>query len=118
MGGMAMHCMKCGRDISDDQVFCNACLELMAQHPVKADVVVQLPQRRAPVQKKYTSRRRIRSVDEQLLRTKRTNRWLIGIVSLLVLFSIATSAMSLYLVRQLDAQKSIGQNDSTIEEAE
>ena len=118
MGGMAMHCMKCGRDISDDQVFCSTCLELMAQHPVKSDVVVQLPQRKAPVQKKYVSRKRIRSVDEQLLRAKRTNRWLIGVVTFLVLFSIAASVMSIYLARQLDAQKSIGQNYSTIEETE
>ena len=47
-----MNCMKCGREIGDDQAFCSGCLELMAQHPVKPDVVVNLPlHREAPVKK-------------------------------------------------------------------
>lgn len=113
-----MHCMKCGREIGADQVFCNACLKLMEQHPVKPDVVVQLPQRRVPVQKKHAPRKRIRSVEEQLSRAKRTNRWLVSVVSFLILFSMALGGMSLYLLRQLNIQKSIGQNYSTIEETE
>lgn len=40
-----MYCMKCGKEIDDQQVFCDDCLAVMAQYPVKPDVAVHLPKR-------------------------------------------------------------------------
>lgn len=37
--------MKCGKEIDDQQVFCDDCLAVMAQYPVKPDVAVHLPKR-------------------------------------------------------------------------
>ena len=113
-----MHCMKCGRKIADDQAFCPKCLELMAQEPVPHDVVVQLPSRKDPVQKKYIPRKKIRSTEEQLLRVKKRNRWLIVAVCLLTLISMALAATSVYFLRKYEAQRSLGQNYSTVESAE
>ena len=41
-----MNCMKCGREISDDNVFCTDCLLEMEKYPVDSGVVVLLPRRR------------------------------------------------------------------------
>ena len=30
-----MFCMKCGKEIGEHQVFCNSCLEIMSQYPVR-----------------------------------------------------------------------------------
>ena len=35
-----MNCLKCGRDIAEDQLFCESCLEVMDQYPVKSGSVV------------------------------------------------------------------------------
>ena len=29
-----MNCMKCGREIPEQQTFCDVCLEVMSQYPV------------------------------------------------------------------------------------
>ena len=56
-----MNCMKCGTQIPENQVFCDHCLELMEQYPVKPTVHIHLPKRalaedvvRKPVKKKRT----------------------------------------------------------------
>lgn len=46
-----MHCMKCGKQIEESQVFCDECLNVMAQYPVKPDVAVHLPKRTANSEK-------------------------------------------------------------------
>ena len=113
-----MRCMKCGREISDDQAFCANCLELMAQHPVKPDVVVQLPLRKGSALKKHIPRKKTRTAEEQVLRLKRRSRWLCLVIVLLTLLSFALGAMSTYLLHQLHVQKTIGQNYSTAETIE
>lgn len=40
-----MGCMKCGKDVTARQVFCQECLQTMQQYPVKRDAVVQIPKR-------------------------------------------------------------------------
>ena len=47
-----MQCMKCGRDVESDEVFCNSCKETMARYPVRPGVVVQLPRRTESAVKK------------------------------------------------------------------
>ena len=112
-----MHCMKCGREIGDNQVFCANCLELMEQNPVRHDVVVQIPIRKDASVKKYTPRKKVPTAEEQIHILKRKNRWLTAIISLLLCISVLLAAMSYYLVRQLDITKLLGQNYSTSEAA-
>lgn len=40
-----MNCMKCGVQIGEDQVFCDHCLSVMDQYPVKPDTHIHLPKR-------------------------------------------------------------------------
>ena len=112
-----MHCMKCGREIGEDQVFCDKCLELMGQNPVKPDVVVQLPLRKDPSMKKHPPRKKVLAPEEQVQLLKRKTRWLTAITCLLLCLSILLAAMSYYLMRQLDVTKLLGQNYSTSEAA-
>lgn len=110
-----MNCMKCGREVSGDQVFCAGCLERMAEHPVKPDVVVQLPPRREAPPKKNQPRKKARTPEEQIQRLKRKNRWLTAIVCLLLSITLALGYLSFDFFRQLDVQKFLGQNYSTVE---
>ena len=110
-----MNCMKCGRDIRDDQAFCPKCLELMKKHPVKPDVAVQLPIRREIPQKKAPPRKKVRTPEEQILQLKKRNRWLMAIVSLLLAVSLLMLSLCISYFRQLDVLKLLGQNYSTAE---
>ena len=40
-----MSCMKCGKEVSEDQVFCPECLAEMERYPVKPGTPVLLPHR-------------------------------------------------------------------------
>ena len=110
-----MNCIKCGRETGEDQIFCAKCQELMAQHPVKPDVVVKLPVRQETYPKRNLPRKKARTPEEQLLRLKRTNRWLTAIVCLLLLVSVILTFFSVDIIRQLDMQRFLGQNYSTVE---
>ena len=115
MGGMAMNCMKCGREIDDRQAFCPKCLELMAACPVKSDVVVQLPHRQENYLWKAPPRKKARTSDEQIQRLKRQKRWLTALVCLLLVATAFFAFLSVDFFRQLDVQKFLGQNYSTVE---
>ena len=39
---MPVHCMKCGKEIPEERVFCEECLAVMDAYPVKPDTVVQI----------------------------------------------------------------------------
>ena len=113
-----MNCMKCGREIGEDQVFCPKCLELMDLHPVKPDVVVKLPLRMEAPSKKYMPRKKALTPEEQILRLKRRIRWLTGWICLLLLLVAILTYISVDFFRQLDVQKFLGQNYSTAETVE
>lgn len=61
-----MNCMKCGRETTGEQVFCEECLRIMAKYPVKPGIAVKLPQRRDPSVHRRTVRRRSINTDEQI----------------------------------------------------
>ena len=65
-------CLKCGREIPEDQTFCNACLAEMEKHPVKPGVVVLLPHRDNQSQKPPARRRHsLLPLEEQVKLWKR-----------------------------------------------
>ena len=113
-----MNCMKCGRETGKDQVFCSQCLELMVTRPVKPDVVVQLPKRKAAPQKKAPTKKKIRTQEEQLLYLKKKNRWMTAVICLLLVASLFLTSLCVDYFRQLDVQKFLGKNYSTAETTE
>lgn len=110
-----MNCMKCGREIDEKQAFCPKCLELMQANPVKADIVIKLPTRQDAPAKKTQSRKKSRSPQEQVTQLKRRNRWLIAIICLLLVICTGLALLSADALRQLDVQRFLGQNYSTVE---
>lgn len=70
-----MYCLKCGRETVSEKVFCNECLELMKQHPVKPGTAIQLPQRASMAVPKKAPKR-VLSPEEQIVRLKRSRFWL------------------------------------------
>ena len=82
-----MNCMKCGKTTTNEQVFCDVCLQVMAKHPVKPGTPVYLPQRQEePVVKKTGRRARQLPLEDQVKdlqkRNHRLRLWLL-IVGLL-----------------------------------
>ena len=110
-----MNCMKCGREFEGDQAFCPKCLELMAQRPVKSDIVIKLPNRRDTAAKKAAPRKRIRTAEDQIRRLKRINTRLVIALCLMTLVAGLLASLSIDFFRQLDVQRLLGQNYSTME---
>ena len=110
-----MNCMKCGREVGQDQVFCAKCLEVMERDPVNPDVVVMLPVRSVAPVKKHSPRKKSLTPEEQIFQLKRRNRWLTVAVCLLLFLAVVLTIISIDVFRQLDVQKFLGQNYSTVE---
>ena len=63
-----MQCLKCGRKIQDGQVFCEGCLQVMQNYPVKPGTVIQLPSRRKTQdEKKKAGKRQLSPVEQNVL---------------------------------------------------
>lgn len=109
-----MNCMKCGREIKGEQVFCSDCLQVMEAHPVKPGTAVQLPIRPTGGQKKSSSRRKSLTPEEQLagLR-KRVRRLTVTIVVLLACLSLSVATL-LHTLQVQHKQENIGKNYSTV----
>lgn len=65
-----MNCMKCGREISADSVFCDDCLAVMEKYPVKKDTPVQFPKRDVEEAAKKAARRRTATPEEMIARMR------------------------------------------------
>lgn len=110
-----MFCLKCGKVISEDQVFCPECLSVMEAYPVKPDTVVHIPQRapRSPEKKHRTV-----SPKEQIYQLRKTVRWLMLTSAVLMVALLLTAAM---LLQQLDkpntpAGTPLGRNYTTAQQ--
>lgn len=110
-----MNCIKCGREFDSNQAFCPHCLEQMAKSPVKPDVIINLPNRPDTSQKKSAPRKRVRTPEEQILRLKKINKFLIVGLCVMTLLTAVLTLLSIDFLRQLDVQRFLGQNYSTVE---
>lgn len=99
-----MNCLKCGKKTKDEQVFCPQCLETMEAYPVKPDVHVQLPNRRAPAApKKSGHKRRPLTVEEQVVLLRhRVRRLSVAAVVLALMVCAAGAALLHIAVTQKD----------------
>ena len=96
-----MNCMKCGSEISEDPVFCQHCLSVMEEYPIRRNIHVHLPKRdegdTAP--KRPAKKTRPLSSEEQLshLRLKVLRlRLLAAILAFLFCVSSAFLGLKLY----------------------
>ncbi len=110
-----MNCMKCGREFEGDQAFCPACLEEMERYPVNSNVVVNLPKRKDSSLKKPAARKKIRTPEEQIERLKQNNRRLTVWLCLMILIAGLLTWLSIDAFRQLDVQRFLGKNFTTVE---
>ena len=111
-----MNCMKCGKEIEEGQFFCEECQSFMNANPIRANIVVTIPNRPAPAPAKRRGRRKkYVSAEEQVRSLRGTLRVMVVIWLLtILLFSLA----AIYIVRLLDTpaeEPNIGQNYSTVE---
>ena len=63
-----MTCMKCGTQIQEGQVFCDHCLSVMDQYPVKPGTHIHLPKRSedGDISKKAPKKKRGPTLEEQI----------------------------------------------------
>ena len=109
-----MNCMKCGREIGEDQVFCAICLEDMSKYPVKPGIAVQLPNKKEHQPKKPAPKRRQPpTAEEKITRLKKR----VSCLLVLWLITLAILAATIYPTVEYFLGKSFplpGQNYNTI----
>lgn len=114
-----MNCMKCGVEIPEQQVFCDHCLQIMEQYPVKPDAHIHLPKRISAVEpvKKPGKKKRSLSQEELIASLKlRVLRLRLAVAVLTFLLLVAIGLFGLNLYQQHNAPI-IGKNytiDTTI----
>ena len=96
-----MNCLKCGAETPEDQVFCDHCLSVMEQYPVKPGTHIHLPKRPASSEpaKKPGKKKRSLSLEEQnaLLRSKVLRLRLLAVILAFVICVVGSFlALSLY----------------------
>ena len=109
-----MKCMKCGRELETEQVFCEDCLLEMKKYPVSPSVTVHVPLRRETVPvRKGQSHRRVHSPEEQIKMLKKQVWTLAGalIVTLALLLSMIHPTVN-YFLRNYHQRP--GQNYTTV----
>lgn len=106
-----MNCMKCGRDIPAEQVFCDSCLEVMEKYPVHPHTAIHLPSKKTQAAPKKTSaRKRQIPPEEQVLVMKKRCRRLSFTVVVLVLLLIAAATAAFLQLTEDPASIPIGRN--------
>ena len=91
-GGVEMNCLKCGRETSSEQCFCQDCLLDMEKYPVKPGTVIQLPKRREGSASRKNTKRRSVSLEDQVKSMKKRIR----ILTVLLILSLAVIASLVY----------------------
>ena len=110
-----MNCMKCGREIGEEHVFCSICLADMEKYPVKPGIAVQLPTRKdSPAVKKPAAKRRQMSAPEERIRRLRKRIRRLVILWLITLMLLAATVYpTIQFVRDHFSLRP-GQNYTTI----
>ena len=110
-----MYCMKCGKEIKENQVFCEACLVIMDKYPVKPGTHIQIPHRPVSTAGKPTSRKRVLTPEEQLQRLRRSVKALVLALVCSLLALGLTITLLAHTVSEYREISSIGKNYNTVE---
>lgn len=109
-----MYCLKCGKEVYEDQVFCSDCLSVMEKYPVKPGTAILLPKRReGNTVSRPAPRRKVLTTEEQIQKLRRNIR---NLVILWVVTFLMLCAMSVPGIAYLMDQQhfGLGQNYSVI----
>ena len=91
-----MNCMKCGREIGEGQAFCEECLEIMEQYPVRPGTYVRIPPRKDYEDLRQPRRKKELTPEEHIALLQNKIHWL----SIAVVALLATSIlMGLFILR-------------------
>ena len=108
--------MKCGKEISEKQAFCDSCLETMKRFPVRSDTRVLLPSRPAPdTAKKTPVRKKALSSEERLVKARKAIQWLSVALAISVIALFLSVSLLIDTVGSEDPNRVIGQNYSTVD---
>lgn len=107
-----MQCLRCGREITEDQVFCSGCLDMMQQHPVKPNTVVTIPER--PARIRAANPRKPVRIEDNSVQLRRTILQLRLWVCLLMAALMICVAFLTWQELSQPPEPSIGQNYTSI----
>ena len=110
-----MNCLKCGRETTEDHVFCDSCREEMKKYPVRPGTAVLLPKRpKAAVVKKQRHHVHAPAQPEDMIRKlKRQRTWLIVLLTVVLIGIVST--VLLYFGYDKAEKLLPGQNYSAME---
>ena len=110
-----MNCIKCGRELRGELVFCGQCKDEMEKYPIKPGTPIHLPVRpEVPeVKKKHREKKKL-SPGARIRRLRTSVRLLIIALIVALLAFILTAFLALHLLEQRDHQNQIDQNYHTV----
>lgn len=108
-----MQCLKCGKDTTDGKIFCDSCLEVMAQYPVNPTSPVPAPRQEIPAQERKTSRRRPLTEEDTILQLKGLIRLLTITVAILSVLLCLVAGLLLQQLQTKQGSNVIGKNYTT-----
>ena len=116
MGGVAVNCMKCGREIKSDAVFCQQCLDHMEKYPISEHTLVYVPTEKDRVAsvKKNTVAHPVVSPEDQVKRLHRKVEVLRLLVILFMAASLFFGILSVETLHELKLTNLIGKNYTTV----
>lgn len=109
-----MFCMKCGKQVKDDQVFCDACLEDMEKYPVKPETHVQLPNRPESAAKKAAPKKKKLTLKEQNDRLQKALRILAATLAVTLLAFAVTVSLLIHTAQERGVKEAVGKNYNTV----
>lgn len=108
-----MTCMKCGTEIPESQVFCDHCLSVMEQYPVKPGAHIHLPKRGEDedISRKAPKKKRGPTPEEQISALKlKVLRLRLAAVILAFVICVVGGFLALELYEDFTATPNIGLN--------
>ena len=105
-------CLKCGKETAGKAVFCDGCQGVMEAHPIKPGTVVHIlprPEKKRQVYQEPTKA-------ELLTKSRKTIKWLLGLVALLSVLLILMAGMLLRTISEDTGPTApIGRNYTTVD---
>lgn len=105
-----MYCLKCGKETADTHIFCDRCLRVMSDYPVKPDTKVHLPHRTESAAPKKQPRKRQLQPEEQLVLMHRMIRRLIAALVVVTVLFVLSAAGLAYTYKNSADTPTVGRN--------
>ena len=112
-----MNCMRCGREVEEDQVFCPECLAEMEKCPVKPDTPVRILRRPDPISRRQVRKKGL-SEEEQIRSLKKRVRVLALLLAIAVSLIFLLAVPAVEHILESDISLLPGQNYSSAESAD